>query len=284
MLEFEDRPMAFVAMKFEDDHWRDQKYLVIKDELEKCGYQVRRADEINTSSAVVDEVCDLLKNSELVVVDSSGDSHSVSYELGYCHGCDRPSDKTLLIRDNADIPFNYRHFRHRVYKDKRHLRRLIRDYLDLSEPLKDEQYGYVFTFSFSEKAVIGYILEGASYVIQALVDEKFSGRCECYSCEQFAIPGRVFSVGIGIRYPRGSLTPEYEDWSRIAARVELLAKKSDGRVTYDSQSGELAELRAIRHYHLHCGVAEFRGGQIVSSTNSNGDADFFSRYLENKNA
>ena len=27
IMEYENRPMAFVAMKFEDDHWRDNKIL-----------------------------------------------------------------------------------------------------------------------------------------------------------------------------------------------------------------------------------------------------------------
>ena len=50
-MEYEDRPTAFVAMKFENDHWRDAKYLAIREELEKCGYQVCISDEIKTSSA-----------------------------------------------------------------------------------------------------------------------------------------------------------------------------------------------------------------------------------------
>lgn len=279
-MEYENRPMAFVAMKFEDDHWRDNRYLIIRDELEKCGYQVCRADEINTSSSVVDEVCKFLENSDLVVIDSSGDSHSVSYELGYCHGCKRPPDRTLLIRDNSKIPFNYRHFRHRVYKDKRHLRRLIRDYLDISEPLTDDQYGYAFTFEFSEDATFGYILEGASCIFRALIENKLSGRCECFSAEQFLIPGHFFSVGIGIRLPRGSNTPEYNDWIKIVKRVEQLSKYYEGRITLDPHMSELTEKRAMKAHFVNCGVAEFRSGKIVKSIESDEGVDFFARYLE----
>jgi len=280
MMEYEDRPMAFVAMKFEDDHWRDKKYIVIRDELEKCGYQVCRADEINTSSAVVDEVCELLENSDLVVIDSSGDSHSVSYEIGFCHGCKRPLDRTLLIRDNSEIPFNYRHFRHRVYKDKRHLRRLIRDYLDISEPLTDDQYGYVFTFEFSDEASFGYILEGASCIFKALIENRVTARCECFSAEQFLIPGRFFSVGIVLRLPRGLATPEYEDWIKIVHRVEELTKGYKGRITLDSQMSELTEKRAIKAHFINCGAAELRSGKIVKSIATEDGVDFFARFLE----
>lgn len=281
MTEYENRPMAFVAMKFEDNYWRDKRYLIIRDELEKCGYQVCRADEINTSSAVVDEVCHLLEDSNLVVIDSTGDSHSVSYELGYCHGCKRPLDRTLLIRNNSNIPFNYRHFRHRVYKDKRHLRRLIRDFLDITEPLTDDQFGYVFTFEFSEDAVFGYILEGASCIFRALIEAKVSGRCECFSVEQFAIPGRFFSVGIGLRLLRGNTkTPEYKNWEKIVKRVNELTKYFKGRIRLDTHMSELAEKRAMKAHFLDCGVAEFRDGKIVNSIGAMEEVDFFSRFLQ----
>lgn len=281
MTEYENRPMAFVAMKFEDDYWRDKRYLIIRNELEKCGYQVCRADEINTSSAVVDEVCRLLEDSNLVVIDSSGDSHSVSYELGYCHGCKRPLDRTLLIRNNSNIPFNYRHFRHRVYKDKRHLRRLIRDYLDISEPLTDDQYGYAFTFEFSEDAVFGYILEGASCIFRALIEAKVSGRCECFSAEQFSIPGRFFTVGIGLRLLRGNTnTPKYENWEKIVERVNELTKYFKGRIKLNTLMSELAEKRAMKAHFVDCGVAEFRDGKIVNSIESAEGVDFFARFRE----
>ena len=134
---------AFVAMRFSCPPWRDKVYLAIREELEKVGYKCVRADEIRTSGPVVDEVCRLLSKADLVIIDSSGDSHSVSYEIGYCHGVGRTADSTLLLKDNDELPFNYQHYRHRIYRDVRHLRRLIRDYLGLIEPIRPDVLGYV---------------------------------------------------------------------------------------------------------------------------------------------
>lgn len=155
---------AFIAMRFSDDPWRDKVYLAIREELEKANYKCIRSDEIRTSGPVVDEVCRLLAEADLVVIDSSGDSHSVSYEIGYCHGIGRSSDSTLLLKDNAELPFNYRHYRHRVYRDVRHLRRLVRDYLGLIEPIRPDALGRVYSFDFSEDATYGYIFDGAKCV------------------------------------------------------------------------------------------------------------------------
>lgn len=284
-MEYEDKPMAFVAMKFENDHWRDKKYLAIREELEKCGYQVCRSDEIKTSSVAVDEVCRLLTESELVVVDSSGDSHSVSYEIGYCHGINRDPDKTLLIRQDGNIPFNYRHFRHRVYKDMRHLRRLVRDYLSLSEPLTDDQYGYAFTFEFSKDAMFGYILGGASCIFKALVKTKFTGRCECYWAEQFLINGRYFTVGIGIRNAKGKKTPDYKEWESIISMVKSFQRVYKGKITLDTSMSELAQLRSLRQNYIACGVAEMKNGHITKTISSGTDqVDFFTSFIDNENA
>ncbi len=195
---------AFVAMRFSSDPWRDKPYQVIKTELENAGYVCQRSDELKTSGPVVDEVCRLLTDADLVVIDSSGDSHSVSYEIGFCHGSGRPHDRTLLIHDNDDLPFNYRHYRHRVYRDLRHLRRLIRGYLALNEPLGLDEYGYSFSFPMSDDGGFGYIREGAHLIFNCLSSIQFSGRCECYAGEIFWL--RRFVVGVMLRPTRGEDT------------------------------------------------------------------------------
>jgi hypothetical protein len=134
------KPIAFVAMRFSGNSWDDAKYLAIAEVLREAGYEPLRADEIQSSGGVVDEVCDHFKNASLVVIDSTGDSHSVSYEIGYCHGVKRDPAKTILIRqgEGRDIPFNFRHFRHKCYKDTKHMKSLLREALGLSSPLADD--------------------------------------------------------------------------------------------------------------------------------------------------
>jgi hypothetical protein len=221
-----------------------------------------------------------LRESDLVVIDSSGDSHSVSYEIGYCHGIGRPTHKTILLRDNAQLPFNYRHYRHRVYRDARHLRRLLRDYFAISQPLRDDQYGYTFTFDFSGTAHFGYIMDGAACIFTALREEKFTGRCECWSMEHFG-RDRMFSVGIMLRRPKSPPTPDYDFWQRVTAKVESLAAKTNGRIAFDTLSSELAQKRAMRDSMLWCGAAQFASGEIVHVLEIPEDREsFFDHYVE----
>ena len=119
---------AFVAMKYDDIPTqnylsRTRVYEVISECLEDAGFSPIRGDKILSSGPSVDEACNLLRTAPLIVIDTTGDSHSVSYELGYCHGVGRLPGDILLIRqdDGSIVPFNYRHYRHRTYKDLKHL-------------------------------------------------------------------------------------------------------------------------------------------------------------------
>lgn len=69
---------AFVLMKFLADPWNDPTYQEICEVVEEAGYSALRADQIRTSGPVVDEVCRLIRESPLLLIDTSGDSPSVS--------------------------------------------------------------------------------------------------------------------------------------------------------------------------------------------------------------
>ncbi len=278
-----ERPVAFVAMKFDNDHWRDKRYLAIREELENAGFSCVRADEINTSGYAVDEVCRLLKEADLVVIDSSGNSPNVSYEIGYCHGIGRSPRKTLLLSSDPDIPFNYRQYRYRVYKDLRHLRRLVRDYLKIYEPITDDMYGYAFGFEYSESVGFGYILEGAICVFEALQQKGFTGRAECYSAEHFYTGERLFTVGLVLRQPGKNPTPNYKWWKALSVLVSGFADKKEGRIRFDSDTSELASKRAMKHDFLPSGVAEFNEGSITRLLEYDpeyGDSSFFAAWVK----
>lgn len=171
---------AFVAMKFTRPPEQDPVYQRIRKPLREAGYVVTRADEIRTSGAVVDEVCTRLRESELVILDSTGDSHSVSYEIGYCHGIGRSADSTLLLKRAAsDIPFNYRHFRHRTYASLPGLEKEIRTFLGLSSPIPGSALANTITFEVPPRATpsVGDI---EACTIRAARDFRMSGRLEAH--------------------------------------------------------------------------------------------------------
>jgi hypothetical protein len=263
-------------MQFTNDHWRDKRYIAIQEELNHAGFSCVRADEIKTSGPVVDEVCRLLREADLVVIVSTGDSHSVSYEIGYCHGVGRAGDSTLLLRDNSDIPFNYRHYRHRVYRDLKHLRRLVRDYLKIYEPLSPEQYGFTFSFSFSGH--YGYIQNGAFCIFEALRQGQFTGRCECYSVERFTL-GNFFCVGVMLRRQNRPAIPDYDWWTKLQESVAQIHTKFKDSITLEPELCEMAMKSAMTASFLPCGIAEFTDGHVSRILGSDVDS-FFRSYQD----
>ena len=275
---------AFVAMRFEGNHWNAKRYAAISDILEEAGYNPLRADQIKTSKPIVEEVCHLLENAELVIIDSTGDSHSVSYEIGYCHGVDRSQQKTILIRQGygRDIPFNYRHFRHHCYKDLRHLKRLLRDWFSISLPLTNGQLGYVFNVIVGpDTGEYGYSV--AKAFVSILNRKKFNGRCEYYAADgiTFGLVDR-YLVGVGLKNTKNAV-PSLNWWLDFKKKLSIELKTVDG-LELDVHCSELGELGSFRENFLLRGAVQFVKGDpsIILNQDSPESDSFFTSYINEK--
>lgn len=256
------KKLAFVAMRFEGNGWNDPRYLSIAEVLSEAGYEPIRSDQIQSSGSVVDEVCSYLKNAPLVVIDSTGDSHSVSYEIGYCHGVKRDPAKTILIRqgDGKDIPFNYRHFRHKCYKTPKHLKGLLRECLGLSSPLTDDQCGYAFTFDVPQGAT-NYTAFTKQSVLETIQYFDFSGRCEFYENDGYLGDTHFYFVALGLKFHRTKKpTPDYNWWMKFYDRVKIVVEQGTA-LKLSNECSEMAEMRAIRKDITQRGIYEFYQGK-----------------------
>jgi hypothetical protein len=262
------KKIAFVAMKYEDSAWRDKRYQVIREGLEEAGFDVIRADEIKTSGPVVNEVCDYFKNADLVVIDSTGDSHSVSYEIGYCHGINRDTQSTILLKkyDDKQIPFNFRHFRHQYYKDLRHLRRLIREWFLISIPIHPDEHGFVFNFNVANSSTSAYGLPCAEVLVDFIKTSKFSGRCEFYAGDSYV----GYIKGIGLKYKNGK-TPEYKFWLTAKEFITQNISKYDPGITLEIS--EFASIREMKESFIPCGIVQFENGMLQRILNPDSSAN-----------
>jgi hypothetical protein len=258
-----DRPIAFVLMKFLGDPWNDPTYKGFCEVVEEAGYSALRADQIHTSGPVVDEVCRLIHESPLLLIDTTGDSPSVSYELGYAHGVGRSHDKTIVLRSGASgpIPFNYAHFRLLVYRDLRHLKRSLRSWLRLSTPLLDDDLGFAMNFSIATGAG-EYGIGVALATLNALKTLRFSGRCEYYAGNPI-VPGEPFYiVALALRDIKGA-TPKYEWWQKLAGLVSATLAERKSKVVLNTVPSEMGEVGGIRRHYPSRGVAELVNGKVT---------------------
>ncbi|MFJ4328201.1 hypothetical protein ACIP3A_34535 [Streptomyces tricolor] len=270
---------AFAAMKFESDAWRDKKYQAISDTLAEAGFKALRADEIRTSGASTDEGTQYLRNADIVVVDLSGQSLNVSYELGFCHGIGRnPEALILLCQEGVEVPFNYAHYRHSVYKDLRHLRTTLRYRLGISASLTDDQMG--FALSFSDCSGM-YGATAAEAVLDALRTMKITGRCEYYAGD--TLPG-IYVVGLAIKGDSRRQKFDHKWWARIEQLVAVNLRESESKSAcrLDEMGSEYAEVRAFRQQLLPRGVAEFTDGYPTQLLGPTVEGSFFFRAVSGR--
>lgn len=255
---------AFVLMKISGDSWNDSAYQAMCEVIEEGGYHPLRADQIRTSGPVVEEVCRLIREVPLLLIDTSGDSHSVAYELGYAHGVGRSHDKTIVLRSVASglIPFNYAHFRLIMYRDQRHLKRLLRERLSLSTPLRDDQLGFALNFSIMPNAG-EYGGAVANAILEVLKELRYTGRCEYYAGNPFTAGESFYIVGLALRSDK-RLVPKGGWWKCLTKMVAERIRRAETKVILNADLCEIGEVRDLRRDYLPRGVAELSDGGLVS--------------------
>ncbi|UXR77658.1 hypothetical protein [Staphylococcus sp. IVB6227] len=122
----------------DDSKERDQSDSLLKYILEpvlnEFGFEVIRADKINSPSIITDDILKHLNESELVICDMSSHNPNVFYELGYRHAINKTC--ITMVHKDESIPFDLSQHRTIKYskdiedveKAKKHLSEMISTY------------------------------------------------------------------------------------------------------------------------------------------------------------
>lgn len=116
MLDKENRSLkkgkCFVIMPFEKQ--LDSYYTkLIKPAVEALQYEVKRADEIYSVRAIVDDIQNEIKVSDFLIADVTGKNPNVNYELGYADALHK--GVIIISQSMEDVPFDYKHRRVILY-------------------------------------------------------------------------------------------------------------------------------------------------------------------------
>ena len=105
-------PTAFVIMPFDAE--LDPVYTdLIKQVLSDQGFDVQRADDIDSQQSILKDIVQSIYLSDLIVADLTGSNSNVYYELGIAHALGKP---VILATQNLDeVPFDLKPYRILVY-------------------------------------------------------------------------------------------------------------------------------------------------------------------------
>lgn len=104
----DNKDLCFVIMPYGE--WFDHYYKdIYKKAILNAGLLPKRADELFTSSSVIDDIWNLTKKAKIILADLTGKNPNVFYELGLAHALAKPA---LLVSESMDdVPFDLRHLR-----------------------------------------------------------------------------------------------------------------------------------------------------------------------------
>ncbi|MEW8333788.1 MAG: hypothetical protein AB2601_18225 [Candidatus Thiodiazotropha sp.] len=107
---------CFVAMPFAENF--DVVYQAIKQALEGPTLRLSctRTDELLGGGHIIEDILRGIGESEIIVVDVSGQNPNVFYELGIAHMVKSVEQVILISQDIDSVPFDLRAFRHILYK------------------------------------------------------------------------------------------------------------------------------------------------------------------------
>jgi len=92
----------------------DNVFESIQNAVRDCGMQCQRADGIWDNYEVIRDIVQLIRNSQVVIVDSTGRNPNVLYELGLCHAYGK---HTIQISQEGGGPFDVGHLRSPAYSN-----------------------------------------------------------------------------------------------------------------------------------------------------------------------
>ena len=102
------KPTAFVIMPF-DDELEPVYTQFIKPVLEDEGFDVERADDIESQQNIIKDILDKIRSSDLIIADLTYLNPNVFYELGLAHAFRKP---VLLLTQSIDeVPFDLKSYR-----------------------------------------------------------------------------------------------------------------------------------------------------------------------------
>ncbi|MBE6812101.1 MAG: hypothetical protein E7523_04380 [Ruminococcaceae bacterium] len=90
----------------------------IKDVCDKLKYSCQRADRIDLPNVIINDIWNLICNSDIIICDCTGRNPNVFYELGIAHAVGK---KVICITQNSeDIPFDIEQIRYIKYEYNPH--------------------------------------------------------------------------------------------------------------------------------------------------------------------
>ncbi len=108
-----ENKVCFVLMPFKPTEIFDDVYLKIKNIITNFQINCIRADVIFGTRAIIEDIQEMINNSDFLLADLTNRNPNVFYELGLAHSIYKPV--ILITQKSEDVPFDIKHIRYIRY-------------------------------------------------------------------------------------------------------------------------------------------------------------------------
>jgi hypothetical protein len=109
-----DEKLCFILMPFDEKY--NSVYYNIKQVTQEVGMKAKRADNIFDVKPIIHDVWEYINKARFIIANLSEKNPNVFYEVGLSHALNK---KVILITHSMkDVPFDLKHLRCIVYKDR----------------------------------------------------------------------------------------------------------------------------------------------------------------------
>jgi len=128
MYEDFEKNQVFIGMPFDKSMKDIQK--VIEHACEENALQSKIVNNGISSNSIIDEIKELIEQSEFLIIDLTLENPNVYYELGYADGVgNEGKDILLLAKEGTTLKFDIKHRRVHFYKDAYDLQNKLKNIL-----------------------------------------------------------------------------------------------------------------------------------------------------------
>jgi hypothetical protein len=119
---------VFIGMPFDKSMADVQQ--IIEESCKNNNLEPKIVNHGVSTNSIIDEIKELLENSEFLIIDLSLENPNVYYELGYADGVgNEGKDVLLLALEGTDLKFDIKHRRVHFYKDTYNLQEKLKEIL-----------------------------------------------------------------------------------------------------------------------------------------------------------
>ncbi len=206
---------------------------------------------------------DVLSTADLVLLDFSDNHdaaeahHALSIRVG------RDEKTTLVLSPSRKPRGGETPFTHIIYRGNADLRKQLRGFFGISEPVYRHTIARQFSFD-AEPAVLGLSdVFAAQAVMAGLRAVRYSGRAEGYSAiTRFFTPPR-YLFALAVRPKNSTRQPKVAWWRALQAEIVKAAAAQSSGVILTEKLCRIAEVSHFREEFRHDGVIEFEEGLPV---------------------